>query len=395
MKSIKLTLAFELQINANIVQGLVTLGYFESSEHLSLALGTEAENVLIVSPFEKENKLTNGVTERKLAVNRKITALETAKFLSLKNKWLKYFKQSRNPQDILLIGTATNLLAYSINENTDIFYKDIPDGVHVIRFSSKSAFENNQGVAVVGGNCSIQAFDEQGEECFWTVTSDNVKSMIIFDVDNDGKNELIIGSEDCHIRVFKQGEMCNEIHVIPFFALKIFKKVKECAFNIVNYIDYIVKGKFAYALDNGTVGVYCGQKKLWKYQSKEKATCLHAVLIESEQVLVVGWSNSAEIQLRSASDGNVLWQTRINNGGNIVGLIIGDLRGHGHDQIIAVTNKGMITGWSTQPSKASVDSISSSISEQKEANDDLTQKDGDLFEKKILFSNFKKKLVTK
>jgi Bardet-Biedl syndrome 2 protein len=35
----------------------------------------------------------------------------------------------------------------------------------------------------MAGNCSIQGFDEQGNEAFWTVTGDNVTTMIFCDVD--------------------------------------------------------------------------------------------------------------------------------------------------------------------------------------------------------------------
>ena len=42
----------------------------------------------------------------------------------------------------------------------------------------------------VGGNCSIQGFNREGEDVFWTVTGDNVLSLMIFDFDSDGENEV-------------------------------------------------------------------------------------------------------------------------------------------------------------------------------------------------------------
>ena len=59
------------------------------------------------------------------------------------------------------------------------------------------------GLAIVGGNCSIQGFDHTGEELFWTVTGDNVSALTFCDVDEDGQNELLVGSEDYEIRVFQ------------------------------------------------------------------------------------------------------------------------------------------------------------------------------------------------
>lgn len=45
---------------------------------------------------------------------------------------------------------------------------------------------------IIGGNCSIQAFDCKGNEILWTVTGDNVRSIIVMDIDLDGSNEVNI-----------------------------------------------------------------------------------------------------------------------------------------------------------------------------------------------------------
>ncbi len=44
-------------------------------------------------------------------------------------------------------------------------------------------------LAIVGGNCSLQGFDHEGNDPFWTVTGDNVSAMTIMDYNGDGKNE--------------------------------------------------------------------------------------------------------------------------------------------------------------------------------------------------------------
>ena len=66
-------------------------------------------------------------------------------------------------------------------------------------------------VAIVGGNCSIMALNKIGEEVLWTVTGDNVCSLELLDFNNDSYNELIVGSEDFDIRVFKDDEIINEM----------------------------------------------------------------------------------------------------------------------------------------------------------------------------------------
>ena len=43
------------------------------------------------------------------------------------------------------------------------------------------------------------------------VTGDNVCSLALVDFTGDGENELIAGSEDYDIRVFKEDEIINEM----------------------------------------------------------------------------------------------------------------------------------------------------------------------------------------
>ena len=64
-------------------------------------------------------------------------------------------------------------------------------------------------LALVGGNCSIQGFDHDGGESFWTVTGDNVSAMAFCDVDGDGELELLVGSDDFEIRVFRNEEVVS------------------------------------------------------------------------------------------------------------------------------------------------------------------------------------------
>ena len=59
-------------------------------------------------------------------------------------------------------------------------------------------------VLFVGGNCSLQGFDVQGNEVFWTVSGDNVQAIAFCDVDSDGTEELVVGSDDYCIRLFRQ-----------------------------------------------------------------------------------------------------------------------------------------------------------------------------------------------
>jgi hypothetical protein len=48
----------------------------------------------------------------------------------------------------------------------------------------------NSPLAIIGGNCSIQGFDKDGNDTFWTVTGDNVCSLALVDFTGNGENEV-------------------------------------------------------------------------------------------------------------------------------------------------------------------------------------------------------------
>jgi len=66
----------------------------------------------------------------------------------------------------------------------------IPDGVAAIAIGKLNSMKDP--AIIIGGNCSIQAFDSKGNEILWTVTGDNVRSIIVMDIDLDGSNEVNI-----------------------------------------------------------------------------------------------------------------------------------------------------------------------------------------------------------
>ena len=59
-----------------------------------------------------------------------------------------------NGKDILMVGTAHELLAYDVQRNADIFHKDMPDGVLALTIGSLA--KDGETLAFAGGNCSIQ-----------------------------------------------------------------------------------------------------------------------------------------------------------------------------------------------------------------------------------------------
>lgn len=64
----------------------------------------------------------------------------------------------------------------------------MPDGVTAATIGNIETYPNP--ILIIGGNCSIQGFDWRGQEVFWTVTGDYVRSMLLIDINSDGVNEV-------------------------------------------------------------------------------------------------------------------------------------------------------------------------------------------------------------
>ena len=180
---------FTLQLNNAISKAAV--GKFDG-EHASLTCATSAGKVF----FGRASELAASEQLRFLNINRKISALACGVL------------DDKQGRDLLLVGAQTTLLAYDVRENCDLFFKDVPDGVNTLLVGRFGTLEIP--LALVGGNCSIQGFDHDGGESFWTVTGDNVSAMAFCDVDGDGELELLVGSDDFEIRVFRNEEVVSE-----------------------------------------------------------------------------------------------------------------------------------------------------------------------------------------
>jgi Bardet-Biedl syndrome 2 protein len=64
----------------------------------------------------------------------------------------------------------------------------VSDGASVVVIGKLGSMANP--LAIIGGNCSLQGFDYEGNDPFWTVTGDNVCSLVLLDFDQDGENEV-------------------------------------------------------------------------------------------------------------------------------------------------------------------------------------------------------------
>ncbi|XP_005107459.1 Bardet-Biedl syndrome 2 protein homolog [Aplysia californica] len=310
---------FTLKLNHRVTPRAVAVGRYDG-RHPALTCATTAGKVLVHSPHTKQIDSGSGTGSdiSLLNINQQITSLASGQ-LDLNCEG-----------DLLVVGTPTNVLAYDINNNRDLFYKDSPDGANAITIGMLGSIETP--LAVVGGNCSIQGYNSEGEDSFWTVTGDNVQSICLLDFSNKGQNELIVGSEDFDIRVFREDEIIAEMTETE----------------VITNVCPMLGTRFGYSLGNGTVGVYDKTSRYWRIKSKNQAVSIHGYDLDSDGVpeLITGWSNG-KIDARSDRTGEVIFKDNFNH--SVAGIVQADYRLDSNtspgEQLLCVSIEGEVRGY--------------------------------------------------
>ena len=304
--------AFTIELKNPVLRGLAAVGKFDG-KNPSLTCGTSAGKIFFHSPHEKDPQ----AQIRFLNINRRISALACGKL------------DPKVDREVLLVGAQTTLLCYDVNENADLFFKDVPDGVNTIVVGVFGGIE--KPLALVGGNCSIQGFDHEGEEAFWTVTGDNVSTMTFCDVDEDGVLELLVGSDDYEIRVFQGEEVISE----------------TTETDRITALSPLRRHTFGYALANGTVGVYSGPgQRRWRVKSKHEVTSIIGFDLDGdgEPELISGWSNG-KFEVRSDTSGEVIFKDHLRNGASIASILQADYRSDGRTEVIVCSTEGEVRAY--------------------------------------------------
>jgi Bardet-Biedl syndrome 2 protein len=229
-------------------------------------------------------------------------------------------------KDMLYVGTQSTLLGYDVERNSDVFFRDVPDGVNTLLVGQLC---NMKPLVFAGGNCSVLGFNSTGAESFWTVTGDNVSAMTLCDITGDGLQELIVGSEDFEIRVFQNEELIGE----------------QTEADKISFLSSIDRSLFSYGLANGTVGTYSGlRNRLWRVKTKHRVTALTSYDLNADGVpeVISGWSNGL-VSVRSIDNGESLF--KFNMGGPVAAILSGDYRMDGKEELIVCTTSGDITGY--------------------------------------------------
>ncbi|KAM7287673.1 Bardet-Biedl syndrome 2 protein homolog [Ixodes scapularis] len=304
---------FTFHLNQKIQPRKVTVGKYDGL-HACLTAATASDKVLVHNP-----RGPSGPTGESSGVS----------LLSLSQAVHCLVAGSLRPgakEDVLLVGTATALLAYDVENNADLFFREVPDGANCITTGYLGTLRNP--VVLVGGNCSIQGYDHEGKDVFWTVTGDNVRALALYDYLKDGLNELLVGSEDFDIRIFKEDIIVSEITETE----------------AITALCPITEDCFAYALSNGTIGVYKGTDRIWRIKSKNHVTCLHGYDIDGDGVpeLITGWSNG-KVDGRHVTTGEVVFRDAFPHG--VAGIVQADYCGDGREELIVCSVNGEVRGY--------------------------------------------------
>ncbi|PIK53965.1 putative Bardet-Biedl syndrome 2 protein-like [Apostichopus japonicus] len=321
---------FTLKLNHKINPRMVTVGKYDGI-HPNLTAATTAGKVFIHNPHSRN---LSGGRASELSLDSDISLLSINKGISA------VAAGSLDPvgvSDMLLVGTQTDLLAYDVQNNTDVFYKEAPDGVNAIAIGKLGSIDSK--LAISGGNCALQGYDIEGNDLFWTVTGDNVCSLALSDFAGEGISELIVGSEDYDIRVFREDEIIAEMTETE----------------AITALCPMTAGRFGYALANGTVGVYNKTSRYWRIKSKNQAVSIHSFDLNGDGVdeLITGWTNG-KIDARSDRTGEVVFKDNMSS--SVAGIVEGDYRSNGNTELICCSVEGEVKGFlpATQEQKGNL-----------------------------------------
>lgn len=250
-----------------------------------------------------------------LSINYTITAIATGKL------------SQNSEKEYLAIGTDTNILVYQVDDNLEVFFKEISEGVRCMIIGTSDLM--HPPMLFCGTRTTVRGFDEKGNELLWIVTSGTINSIILFDFNRDNDHEILLGCEDEKIKIYKHDKFVRELN-------------ENGPVKLIVQIGSLL----AFILRNGTVGVYEEHVRLWRIKSKSCATCAvpFDLLGTGQQQIILGWENG-KMDVRDPRSGDVLMKLMIPN--KIIGLIVTDYRGLETEDLICVTEQGEIQGFTS------------------------------------------------
>ena len=224
-------------------------------------------------------------------------------------------------------------MCYDLNQNKTLFDRDIMEGVYCMVYGQYSSYP--EPICICGGSYNIIGIDINGEDKFWTVLGGNAICLKLNDINNDGANELIVGTDDYTIRFYQNEDNINEINENT--------KIIE-----VEYIDNTV---LAYALENGTIGCYKGNDRLWTKKEKGYVTSILVIDFNKDNYyeILCGWS-TGKLQMLETSQGRILIETDLNKSIAKMfydNILLGSSNNiyNKYNQLLVLTNNGEVYGF--------------------------------------------------
>ena len=224
-------------------------------------------------------------------------------------------------------------MCYDLNQNKTLFDRDIMEGVYCMVYGQYSSYP--EPICICGGSYNIIGIDINGEDKFWTVLGGNAICLKLNDINNDGANELIVGTDDYTIRFYQNEDNINEINENT--------KIIE-----VEYIDNTV---LAYALENGTIGCYQGNDRLWRKKEKGYVTSILVIDFNKDNYyeILCGWS-TGKLQMLETSQGRILIETDLNKSIAKMfydNILLGSSNNiyNKYNQLLVLTNNGEVYGF--------------------------------------------------
>ncbi|KAM3131726.1 hypothetical protein pb186bvf_016122 [Paramecium bursaria] len=315
-----LSQSYTFQLKYEIVEGLVTSGRLLDIKASVLICVTSIGKVILYSPQNANPSFLN--------INREIKALQCN-------------------GNILIMASENILIAHDVQNNFDLYFKEIMDGISVIQSGVHG--KKGKSLTFIGGNCNIQGFDVDGEEEYWNVASDDVSCLDIFE-----NSYIIIGSNDNTLRVYEYEEILYQIS-LPSVCISVNGIILN---NLVHC---------AYGLQNGQVGLYRQQIEIWS--DKADKNQIFKIIRYEQDYLVVARQNGS-IELRNIYKGTILQKIQEDQ---ISGLLIDDIRGIGSKQIIIVTKSGTVKGFVVNKEEEQNKNIQDQIEQLQKQKSELSQ----------------------
>ncbi|KAI3380385.1 hypothetical protein SNEBB_007666 [Seison nebaliae] len=305
------TKIFDLNGTTKLLPNCTKIACFNGKDPC-LIVGTSASNVLLYNPFETTNE-KKVVT---LNVSGELRCLTSGSF------------EINKKRDTLFIGTSLGVKAYNVHNNAELFDVDILEGANALCFGRFGSLNNSDNVLCIGSNCALQAVDKEGSDVMWTVCGDIVRTIELIDFQRNRSNQLLCGANDTEIRVFDDEQIVSEI------------TENSSIITLTRINDAI----FGYALDNGTIGVYNGTKRLWRVKSKNEISALNAFDINGnrKKELICGWSNG-KLDAKDYETGDIVWKEQFDCA--IIGITMGDICKENNNQMIIITEDGQMKLW--------------------------------------------------